>query len=54
MPLLHEIFVFAGQPVCLLAQAGNTGPGFPFVDAVIVFAGVAGAVFAVCRSANRG
>ncbi|MBR9802144.1 hypothetical protein GYB59_10815 [bacterium] len=38
----------------LLAQAGGGGTGFPFVDTLIVLAGIGGAVFAVCRSANRG
>jgi len=38
-----------------LAQAaGGGGGGFPIVDTLIVLAGIGGALFAVCRSANRG
>ncbi|MCA8986982.1 MAG: hypothetical protein KDA78_05045 [Planctomycetaceae bacterium] len=37
----------------LLAQSSNPTPGFPIIDTLIVLVGVGGAIFAVCRSANR-
>jgi len=48
-----SMFIFPVDQIISLAQSSNVSTGFPFIDAVIVLAGVAGAVFAVCRSANR-
>jgi len=36
-----------------LAQSGNVRPGLPYIDILVLLVGVAGACFAVCRSANR-
>ena len=36
-----------------LAQSGNAVPGLPYIDILVLVVGVAGACFAVCRSANR-
>ncbi len=37
-----------------LAQAASGGgSGFPFVNVLLLLAGIGGALFAVCRSANR-
>ncbi len=36
-----------------LAQAATGGSGFPFVNVLLLVAGIGGALFAVCRSANR-
>ncbi len=38
----------------VVAQSSNTGGGgIPWIDLLIVLAGIGGVLFAVCRSANR-
>lgn len=53
--MVSSFITLVSSPIgLLLAQAGNSGPGFPVVSTLIVLVGIAAALFSVCRSANRG